>query len=112
PEELHAGESLDFWRVAAIEPDRRLLLIAEMKLPGTAWLEWTIEPLPDGSRLEQTAHFAPRGLFGLVYWWALLPFHMSIFETMASRIASAAEASAARGGPVGPLQRSLGPQQR
>lgn len=91
PEELHQGESLDFWRVAAIETDHRLLLRAEMKLPGTAWLEWTIEPTPGGSRLVQIAHFAPRGVLGRLYWWVLLPLHAPLFGAMARRIARAAE---------------------
>ena len=91
PEELHQGESLDFWRVAAIDKDRRLLLRAEMKLPGTAWLEWTIELTPGGSRLVQIARFAPRGVLGRLYWWGLLPLHAPIFGAMARRIAGTAE---------------------
>lgn len=91
PEELHQGEALDFWRVAAVDPNRRLLLRAEMKVPGTAWLEWKIEPTPEGSRLIQDAHFAPRGVAGRAYWWGLLPLHAPIFATMAKRIARRAE---------------------
>jgi uncharacterized protein YbjT (DUF2867 family) len=91
-EELRPGEALDFFRVAEIDPKRRrLLLRAEMKVPGAAWLGWSIEPTDDGSRLIQVARFAPRGLAGRLYWWALLPFHAPIFRRMAHRIARVAE---------------------
>jgi uncharacterized protein YbjT (DUF2867 family) len=92
PEELRPGEALDFFRVAAIDPEcHRLLLRAEMKVPGEAWLEWSVEPIDDGSRLIQVAQFAPRGLAGRLYWWSLLPFHAPIFSRMATRIARTAE---------------------
>jgi uncharacterized protein YbjT (DUF2867 family) len=92
PEELRPGEALDFFRVAAIDPEQhRLLLRAEMKVPGEAWLGWTTEPAGNGSRLIQVAQFAPRGLAGRLYWWSLLPFHAPIFSRMAQRIARAAE---------------------
>ena len=91
PETLHAGEALDFWRVNAVDPPNRLLLQAEMKLPGRAFLEWEIESAGEGSTLTQTAYFAPRGLFGRLYWYVLFPFHVAIFGPMARRIATAAE---------------------
>jgi len=92
PEELRPGEALDFFRVADIDPQRRrLLLRAEMKVPGTAWLGWSIKSTGDGSRLVQVARFAPRGVAGRLYWWALLPFHAPIFRRMANRIARTAE---------------------
>lgn len=92
PEELRPGEALDFFRVAAIDPEQhRLLLRAEMKVPGEAWLEWSVEPTDSGSRLIQVARFAPRGLAGRLYWWSLLPFHAPIFSRMATRIARTAE---------------------
>ncbi len=92
PEELRPGETLDFFRVVDVDPKRhRLLLQAEMKVPGTAWLGWSIEPDGDGSRLTQLAQFIPRGLAGRMYWWSLLPIHGPIFERMARRIALAAE---------------------
>ena len=95
PEQLRPGESLDFFRVAEIEPHRgRLLLQAEMKVPGTAWLEWSAEPDAGGSRLTQTAWFVPRGLLGRMYWWVLLPFHAPIWKLMAKRIARTAEEKA------------------
>jgi uncharacterized protein YbjT (DUF2867 family) len=92
PEELRPGESLDFFRVAEIEPHLgRLLLQAEMKVPGTAWLEWEVEPIEGGSLLIQTAWFVPRGLLGRFYWWFLLPFHVPIWRLMARRMARIAE---------------------
>ncbi len=91
PEELRLGEAVDFWRVVALEPGRLLRLQAEMRLPGTAWLEWRIIPTPRGSRLVQLASFVPRGLIGRIYWWSLLMFHAPIFGRMAKRIARTAE---------------------
>ncbi len=92
PEQLHVGEALDFWRVAAVDEPERLLLYAEMKLPGEAWLEFLAAPDgPRRSRLIQTAYFAPRGLWGRLYWVAVMPFHLVIFRRMARRIAAAAE---------------------
>ena len=92
PEELRPGEALDFFRVVVMDPKRRnLLLRAEMKVPGVAWLEWVVEPTEHGSRLIQIARFAPRGLSGRLYWWAMLPFHAPIFRRMAKRITRVAE---------------------
>ncbi len=90
PDQLRVGDPVDFWRVEEIEPDRYLLLRAEMRLPGEAWLEFHVEPDGAGSRLEQRARFTPRGLWGRVYWYSLLPFHAVIFKPMALRIAEAA----------------------
>ncbi len=90
PERLHEGESLDFWRVNVIDPPNRLLLLAEMKLPGQAFLEWVIDEGDETTTLVQTAYFAPRGLLGRMYWYALLPFHMAIFGPMARKIVEAA----------------------
>ncbi len=89
PEELHAGDALDFWRVLlADRPKGRLMLYAEMKLPGEAWLEFAIENLPDdGLALRQTATFRPQGLSGRLYWLAMLPFHWLLFPRMARRLA-------------------------
>ena len=74
-DDLRTGDALDFWRVEAVEPDRLLRLRAEMKVPGKAWLQFEILPEGDGARLVQTAYFAPKGLPGLAYWYALLPVH-------------------------------------
>ncbi|MFA9565728.1 MAG: DUF2867 domain-containing protein, partial [Acidimicrobiales bacterium] len=92
PENLHKGEALGFWRVADVEPDRLLLLFAEMRLPGDAWLEFRCEEDGDGTTvLNQTAFFRPRGLFGRLYWLSLVPFHAVIFRLMSERIVAAAE---------------------
>jgi uncharacterized protein YbjT (DUF2867 family) len=92
PVELRAGDALDFWRVEAVEPDHLLRLRAEMKVPGRAWLQFEVEPEPDGrSRLVQTAYFASKGLSGLIYWYALYPIHGLIFGQMPKRIAAMAE---------------------
>ncbi len=91
PDELSVGEPLDFWRVVAVEPGRSLDLKAEMLLPGEAWLSWLVEPKEHGSRLVQTAWYAPRGLFGRLYWYVMLPFHSMIFPRMARGIVAAAE---------------------
>jgi uncharacterized protein YbjT (DUF2867 family) len=92
--ELRLGDAIDFWRVDAYEPDHLLRLRAEMRLPGKAWLEFDAVELSDGrSRLTQTAFFEPRGLLGLLYWYAVAPFHGLIFGRMASRIARLAESA-------------------
>jgi hypothetical protein len=85
PENLMVGDTLDFWRVEAYEPDRLLRLVAEMKLPGRAWLEF--EVLAPGCILRQTAIFDPIGLGGLAYWYSLYPLHRAIFAGMLRRIA-------------------------
>lgn len=91
PHRLRTGDTLDFWRVlAADRPNGRLLLYAEMKLPGEAWLEFRVVRGPDGSRLEQTATFRPKGLLGRAYWFAVLPFHHFVFEGMIRGILEAA----------------------
>lgn len=80
--ELRVGDAVDFWKVADIRPGKRLLLLAQMKVPGKAWLEFDIRE----DRLIQTAHFHPRGLLGRAYWFAMLPFHMLIFKTLGKKI--------------------------
>ncbi len=89
PDEIVVGEALDFWRVDTIEPDL-FRLHAEMKLPGDAWIEWQTAPLEGGgSRIVQRARFVPRGIFGRLYWWSVVPFHVAIFPVMLRRIAAA-----------------------
>ena len=83
--EISAGEALDFWRVLiASREDKRLLLYAEMKLPGEAWLEFKID---SNNVLTQTATFRPLGLLGRLYWYSVLPFHGLIFKGMIKNIA-------------------------
>ena len=86
PNKIYEGDSLDFWRVIlADKKERRLLLFAEMRVPGEAWLEFEIDT---ENVLHQTATFRPRGLFGRLYWYAMLPFHYFIFSGMIHRIAN------------------------
>lgn len=88
PTRLKAGDPLDFWRVLlADEKNRRLLLYAEMKLPGEAWLEFEIIPNETGGILKQTATFRPNGVWGRFYWYSLYPFHALIFSQLAKHIA-------------------------
>jgi uncharacterized protein YbjT (DUF2867 family) len=86
-ETIHAGDTLDFWRVlVADKPNKRLLLYAEMKLPGEAWLEFRIIAKDQKSFLQQTATFRPKGLWGRLYWYAVLPFHFFVFDGMAKNV--------------------------
>lgn len=83
--ELHNGDALDFWRVIyADKSKQRLLLYAEMRLPGEAWLEFKIED----NTLKQTATFRPKGIAGRMYWYAVWPFHGFIFKGMILKLAS------------------------
>lgn len=91
PDEILPGEALDFWRVEAAEPPRLLRLRAEMRLPGRAWLQWEAFPEEGGTRLVQTALFAPDGLLGTAYWYGLYPFHQFIFSAMVDALARRAE---------------------
>ena len=98
PEAVGYGEALDFWRVVGIERDRRLALRAEMKLPGEARLEFVIERLGEGRcELTQRALFAPRGLWGLLYWYAVVPLHHVVFNGMLRGIEREARRQAAAG---------------
>lgn len=94
PEHIRVGEPLDFWRVVRVEEGRALELKAEMLVPGQAWLGWRVDQHGDRTALTQTAWFAPRGLFGRMYWYALVPFHGMIFPQMARGIIDAAERKA------------------
>ena len=85
--EIHTGDTLDFWRVlAADKQNKRLLLYAEMKLPGEAWLEFKIIEKKGKNFLQQTATFRPKGLLGRMYWCSVLPFHYFVFNGMAENI--------------------------
>ncbi|TLV03700.1 SDR family oxidoreductase [Dyadobacter luticola] len=84
---INSGDTLDFWRVlAADKANMRLLLYAEMKLPGEAWLEFKVIKKDAKNYLQQTATFRPKGLLGRLYWLAVLPFHFFIFEGMLTNI--------------------------
>ncbi len=82
PRELRIGDALDFWTVADLVPGKRLLLRAQMKLPGKAWLEFDMQE----NILVQTAHFLPHGLWGRLYWYAVLPFHSFVFPSLCGKI--------------------------
>ncbi|MDZ7266925.1 MAG: SDR family oxidoreductase [candidate division KSB1 bacterium] len=82
PEWLVPGDTVDFWRVEAFEPDRLLRLHAEMKLPGRAWLQFEVEPAVSGASIRQTAIFDPAGVIGLLYWYVLYPVHELVFAGM------------------------------
>lgn len=91
PDDIRAGESLDFWRVEAVEKDRLMRLRAEMKVPGKAWLQFESIPQRDGKTLLiESAYFAPRGFWGFVYWYAMWPFHAFLFDGLIRRLAARA----------------------
>lgn len=106
-EHLRPGDALDFWRVDALERPGLLRLRAEMKVPGAAWLQFETLPgtEPGSSRLIQTAFFEPRGLAGLLYWYALVPIHGPLFGRLIGRLAARAVRDAARSasGPGTPM---------
>lgn len=96
PAKLRIGESLDFWRVEALDRGHYLRLNAEMKLPGDAWLEFELTPssTPGKTVIRQCATFIPRGLLGHAYWYAIAPFHFLVFPTMIKNIERAARKNA------------------
>jgi uncharacterized protein YbjT (DUF2867 family) len=96
PHDLRVGDAIDFWRVERLEPGRRLLLAAEMKLPGRLWLELEVEPEDDGSRIRQTTVFDPAGYVGLAYWYLLYPAHRRVFGAMLRGLRRAAFVESAR----------------
>ncbi|MFN2494611.1 MAG: SDR family oxidoreductase [Pseudonocardiaceae bacterium] len=92
PRYLRAGEVLDWWRVEEIDHGHRLLLRAEMRLPGTAWLECSVGTGPDGgTQYRQSVTFVPAGLAGHLYWWAQRPLHDLVFGVMVHGIVRSAE---------------------
>ena len=96
PDWLNVGDTLDWWRVESFVPDHQLRLVAEMKLPGRAWLSFEVEGDASGSTIRQTAIFEPVGLLGLLYWYTLYPLHQFVFAGMLRGIVRVAES--ARGG--------------
>ena len=84
--ELRVGDALDFWKVADLVVNKRVLLVAQMKVPGKAWLEFDIQ----ADRLVQTAHFHPRGVLGRLYWYSVVPFHELVFKNLATGIVARA----------------------
>ena len=94
PDVVMPGDVVDFWRVEEIQPGRLLRLHAEMKLPGTGWLQFEVLP-EDGDEsktiLTQTIFFEPRGLSGHLYWYVLYPFHVTLLSSMCKRIKKLSE---------------------
>lgn len=96
PENLIPGDALDFWRVESVDVGKRIVLRAEMKAPGIAWLEFSAVPYGESSSVFiQTARFYPHGLAGYAYWYALSPFHLILFKKMSKEIARRAQNEAA-----------------
>jgi uncharacterized protein YbjT (DUF2867 family) len=91
PTDVRPGESIDFWRVEFVQPGTAIRLRAELKLPGEAWLQWEAQESETGTDLVQSAWFRPRGLWGRLYWYVMLPIHKVVFPNMAARIAATAE---------------------
>jgi hypothetical protein len=94
PEVLYPGEALDFWRVEEYRPPSVLRLRAEMKVPGTAWLQFEAIPEAEGTRLVQTAFFAPTGFLGWLYWYGIYPVHSMIFSDLVEAVARDASSAA------------------
>lgn len=88
PIHLNEGDALDFWRVETVRPPHVLRLRAEMKNPGKAWLEFVVDEDAEGTVVRQCALFAPRGLAGHLYWWAVWPMHGLVFPSMARFVAT------------------------
>ncbi len=102
PRHLAYGDAVDFWRVVSVTAERELRLRAEMRLPGIAELDFTLAPSGAGTTtLTQVARFKPRGLAGLVYWWAVAPFHTWVFRGMLHGLRREAEGHARRAAPSG-----------
>lgn len=95
PSEVRVGDTIDWWRVVAVEPGRRMTLLAEMRVPGAAVLELEATPREGGgSRIEAAAYFHPAGLWGLLYWIVLAPVHGAIFRALAGGLARRADEQA------------------
>lgn len=85
--DLRIGDALDFWKVVDLKPGKRLLLHAQMRVPGDAWLEFDVQP----EQLVQTAHFLPKGLLGRLYWYSILPLHHLVFSNLAKTVVTSAK---------------------
>ena len=92
PDELRAGDALDFWRVERLKPNRLLRLRSEMRAPGQLWLQFEVRPLHKGkSLLAQTLFYAPKGLWGLLYWYLFYPLHIVVFSGLILKLAKKTE---------------------
>jgi hypothetical protein len=98
PKVLRIGDVVDYWRVDDLDPPRRIRLRAELKMPGSFWLEFFVEPIQGhGTRLVETALFEPHGLPGIAYWYALIPVRTVFFRGLARQIRNRAERPQADG---------------
>jgi len=88
---LRVGDVIDYWRVEDLRKDTRLLLRAEMKLPGKAWLEFRIDDVGSKRRLSVIAHYQPRDVLGKVYWYAFLSCHRFLFRDLIKQIEARAD---------------------
>lgn len=86
PDSLRIGDVVDAWRVIAMQPERKLTLLLEMKMPGAGVLEFEVIPDQDSFEVRATAYFHPAGIWGLLYWYPLVPFHLWIFKAMTREI--------------------------
>jgi uncharacterized protein YbjT (DUF2867 family) len=98
PDELRVGDVIDAWRVIALKPLRKLTLLLEMRVPGAGVLEFEIIPVGETREVRATAYFHPAGVWGLLYWYPLAPFHLWIFAAMTREIARRAKVAAVEGG--------------
>lgn len=96
PRRLHVGDVVDSWRVIASQAEHRLALLVEMKLPGTGVLEFEIMPGTIQREVRATAYFNPEGVWGLLYWYPLIPFHHLLFRGMTREIVRRAQSIDAR----------------
>ncbi|MHB8382527.1 MAG: DUF2867 domain-containing protein [Candidatus Binataceae bacterium] len=109
PLRIAVGDAIDCWRVEAFEPDHKLRLRAEMKLPGRAWLDFEVEGGAAASTIRQTAIFDPIGLLGLAYWYGVWPLHQMVFAGMLRAIARATVSGADAAARVTPPARAAVP---
>ena len=93
PDRLEVDDTVGFWRVVHVEEPSQVHLIAEMKVPGIAALEFDVKPEPEngGAILTHTAKFKPRGPFGHLYWWLMVPMHAVVFGSMVNNMVAEAE---------------------
>jgi Protein of unknown function (DUF2867) len=95
---VRVGDRIDYWTVLAVEPGRRLTLHFGMRAPGSGVLEFEVEPRPGGgSRLGITAYWHPQGVWGLLYWYAMVPAHLLLFRRMSAAMLRCAASSDASG---------------
>jgi hypothetical protein len=89
---INLGDTVDFFRVVKIEPNKMIRLKVEIKLPGNGWLQFEAKPIKDNlTCIVQTVFFAPKGLFGIVYWYLLQPIHRLIFDKIINKLTAKAE---------------------